>query len=451
MRLAGEESATPWAPLRRVWKPFQQFFQTESAGGILLIITAILALVWANIWPEIYTGVWEIPWTIGAPHFELTLTLRHWINDGLMTIFFFLVGLEIKREILVGELASVRRATLPLAAAAGGMAAPATIYILFNGGTPSSNGWGIPMATDIAFALGVLALLGSRVPSGIRVFLAALAIIDDLGAVIVIAFFYTSNISWTALGVGLGAFVILMVLSRLHLRNIVPYIAIGVVLWVAFLLSGVHATIAGVLFALAVPARTRINASAFLELAQVELDRFASAGRIGSGVLPNEEQQDALHALEETAEGVLSPLQRFEHALAGWVAFAIVPLFALANAGVVLAGGIGAPGTWQVFLGTAAGLLVGKPVGIMLASWLAMMFGAGAPSGVGWRHIFGASLLGGIGFTMAIFIANLAFASPAFLSAAKIGILIASPLSGLAGLVVLWKSRERDSSDTGCS
>jgi NhaA family Na+:H+ antiporter len=441
MRQTGEDRAIPVAPLRRVWLPFQKFFQTESAGGILLVITAVIALIWANVWPEIYSDVWAIPWTIGAPHFEITLTIRDWINDGLMTIFFFLVGLEIKREILVGELASVGRAALPLAAAAGGMAIPAAGYTIFNGGTPAGHGWGIPMATDIAFALGVLALLGSRIPPGLRIFLAALAIVDDLGAVIVIAFFYTEHISWIALGIGLGAFVLLLVMSRLHLRNIMPYIGIGLVLWVAFLLSGVHATIAGVLFALAVPARTRIEATAFLDLARAQLDRFASAGRIGSGVSPNEEQQDALYALEDTAEGMLTPLQRFEHALASWVAFGIVPLFALANAGVILAGGIGPPGTWRVFHGTAAGLFFGKPIGIMAASWLALTFGATAPSGVTWRHLFGASLLGGIGFTMAIFIANLAFTTPDLLSAAKIGILIASPLAGLAGLAVLAAAR----------
>jgi NhaA family Na+:H+ antiporter len=444
MRLTGEESAMPGAPLRRVWLPFQKFFQTESAGGILLVVTAVVAIIWANVWPEIYTGVWEIPWTIGAPRFELTLTLRDWINDGLMTIFFFLVGLEIKREILVGELASMRRAALPLAAAAGGMAVPAAIYTIFNAGTPAGHGWGIPMATDIAFALGVLALLGSRIPPGLRIFLAALAIVDDLGAVIVIAFFYTEHISWVSLGIGLGSFALLMVMSRLHLRNIIPYVTVGLVLWIAFLLSGVHATIAGVLFALAVPARTRIDAAAFLDLARDDLSRFASAGRIGSGVHPNEEQQNALRSLESSAEGVLSPLQRFEYALEGWVAYGIVPLFALANAGVILAGGVGPPGTWSVFLGTAAGLFFGKPIGIMLTSWLAITFGAAAPSGVGWRHLFGAGILGGIGFTMAIFIANLAFTSEALLSAAKIGILVASPLAGVAGLAVLWAAREKD-------
>jgi NhaA family Na+:H+ antiporter len=420
-----------------VWQPFQNFFQAESASGILLLVIAVLALIWANVWPVIYTQLWELPWTIGTPSFGLTLSLRDWINDGLMAIFFFLVGLEIKREILVGELASLRQAALPLAAAAGGMAAPAAIYTIFNAGTPAAHGWGIPMATDIAFALGVLALLGSRVPPGLRVFLAALAIVDDLGAVIVIAFFYTEHISWTALGIGLGTFIALLALNRLGLRNALIYITLGLVLWVAFLLSGIHATIAGVLLALAVPSRTRTDATAFIDLAQTDLEEFTLAGGIGKAAQLNESQQTALQALESATEEMLAPLQRIETALAGWVAYGIVPLFALANAGVILAGGVGPPYTWRVFLGTAAGLLLGKPIGIIAASWIAATAGAAKPTGIHWRHIFGASLLGGIGFTMAIFIANLAFTTPHLLPAAKIGILVASPLAGLAGLLVL--------------
>jgi NhaA family Na+:H+ antiporter len=437
MTRLGDGRPAPGAQLHRAWLPFQDFFQTESAGGILLLVTAALALIWANVWPESYIRVWEVPWTIGAPRFGLTLSLRDWINDGLMAIFFFLVGLEIKREIVIGELASLRRAALPLAAAAGGMAAPAAIYTLFNAGTPAAHGWGIPMATDIAFALGVLALLGSRIPPGLRVFLAALAIVDDLGAVIVIAFFYTVHISWVALGIGLGTFVLLLGLSKLGLRSTLIYGALALVLWIAFLLSGVHATIAGVLLALAVPARTRIDAAAFVDRARGELDEFAASGSVGQGILPNEAQQTALRTLEAAAEDVLAPLQRLEHGLARWVAFGIVPLFALANAGVILVGGVGQPYTWRVLLGTAAGLLIGKPVGIMLAALVAITVGAATPSGVTWRHLFGASLLGGIGFTMAIFIANLAFTTPALLPAAKIGILISSPLAGLAGLLVL--------------
>lgn len=427
----------PGALIRRAWLPFQAFFQNEAAGGILLLIAAAVALVWANIWPDSYTGLWEIPATIGTPGLNLTLSLQHWINDGLMAIFFFLVGLEIKREVIVGELASVRRATLPIAAAIGGMVVPATIYVIFNRGTPAGHGWGIPMATDIAFALGVLALLGRRIPPGLRVFLAALAIVDDLGAVMVIAFFYSTDISWTALGIGIGGFLLLIILNRLGMRAITGYVIIGLVLWVAFLLSGVHATIAGVLLAMAVPARTRIDANAFIHRARADINEFAAAGRVGEQVLVNEEQQAALHNLESATEDVQAPLQRLEHSLSGMVAFGIIPVFALANAGVVLAGGVGEPYTWRVLLGIALGLIIGKPVGIMLASWLAITGGALRPNGVGWRHLFGASLLAGIGFTMAIFIASLAFVDPTLLSAAKIGILAASPLAGLAGLLIL--------------
>lgn len=447
MRPTGEESAVPKARLRRVWPPFRNFFRTEAAGGSLLVVTAFIALIWANVWPDIYSAIWGAHWTIGAPHFEITLTLREWINDGLMTIFFFLVGLEIKREVVVGELASLRRAVLPLAAAAGGMAIPAAIYIAINAGTPVSNGWGIPMATDIAFALGVLALLGSRIPPGLRIFLAALAIVDDLGAIMVIAFFYTERIYAIALGVGLGAFALLLVMSRLQVRNLIPYVVVAAALWVAFLLSGVHATIAGVLLALVVPARTRIDEEALLDLVQYDLASLESVGEPESTVQFDEEEQVVRPSLRATVAEVLSPLQRFEHALTGWVAFGIVPLFALANAGVILAGGVGPPDTGRVFLGTAAGLLFGKPIGIMLAAWLAITFGASAPSGVGWRHLFGASLLGGIGFTMAIFIANLALTPAPLLAAAKIAILVASPLAALAGLAVLWKAPGRGVSD----
>jgi NhaA family Na+:H+ antiporter len=442
MARTGEGRPAPGGPYRRVWRPFQEFFQTESAGGILLLAAAVIALIWANVWPESYVHLWEeVFWSIGAPEFGLTLSLLDWINDGLMAIFFFLVGLEIKREVMVGELASIRKAALPLAAAAGGMIVPAGIYTIFTAGTPAGHGWGIPMATDIAFALGVLALLGDRVPAGLRIFLAALAIVDDLGAVLVIAFFYTAELAWTPLGVGLGVFLLLLALNRLGLRYISVYMIIGLVLWVAILLSGVHATIAGVLLALAVPSRVRVDAELFVDEARTELAEFSTTGGVGEEILTTEAQEDALGELAKAAEETRAPLARLEDNLSEIVAFGIVPLFALANAGVVLAGGIGAPYTWNVLLGSAVGLLAGKPIGIMLASWLAIRGGASAATGIGWRHLFGASLLAGIGFTMAIFIANLAFTIPDLLPAAKIGILIASPLAGLAGLTVLGTTR----------
>jgi NhaA family Na+:H+ antiporter len=443
-RIEGE-GGEPGGLLFRALYPFQRFFEIESAGGILLLVTAAFALIWANVWPAAYADVWAIDVTVGAPRFQLTLTLRDWINDGLMAVFFFLVGLEIKREILVGELASVRRATLPILAAVGGMAAPAAIYTIFAAGTPAGHGWGIPMATDIAFALGVLALLGRRIPPGLRVFLAALAIADDLGAVIVIAIFYTAHISWLAFGIGLGIFALLLLLNRLDVHDTVVYGVIGVVLWVAVLLSGVHATISGVLLALSVPARTRIDAASFIDRASALLDAFATSGVVGRGILSNEVQQEALRRLEKAAEHVQAPLMRFEERLTDWVSFGIIPLFALANAGVLLQGGLGAPYTYRVFFGVFFGLVAGKPIGIMLASWLAIRSGlASLPAGVRWRHLFGASLLGGIGFTMAIFIASLAFRIPAFLPAAKIAILLSSPIAGLAGLLVLGTMRPGD-------
>jgi NhaA family Na+:H+ antiporter len=437
---AGVISPPPLTPFQRILSPFAQFARTESAGGMVLIAATLVAIVWANSpWGGGYHRLWQTPVTIGAGRFALSYPLHYWINDGLMAVFFFLVGLEIKREFLVGELASVRRAALPIAAALGGMVVPAILYALLNAGGPGERGWGTPMATDIAFALGVLALLGPRIPLSLKVFLAALAIVDDLGAVLVIAVFYTEQISWAALGLGFAVLAALIVANRLQARAPIVYVVLGLILWVAFLRSGVHATVAGVLLAMTIPARTRIDTEEFLDRGRRILDYFDAAGREGTDVLTNRDQQAAIQEMESACEAVQAPLQRIEHELHGPVAFGIIPLFALANAGVHLGGSLGDALTNRVALGIMLGLVVGKPIGITLFAWLAVkMKLAALPTGTSWRAIRGVSLLGGIGFTMSLFIAGLAFpGAPQLNEDAKIGIFAASLVAGIVGFLVL--------------
>lgn len=437
-----EQASRPKRPVEVILRPFQHFFQTEAAGGLILLACAVIALIWANSpWGDSYTGLWQTRLTLslGATGFGKPLLL--WINDALMAVFFLLVGLEIKREVLVGELSSLRQAILPLAAALGGMLVPAGIYLLLNAGTAGSAGWGIPMATDIAFSLGVLALLGGQVPLELKVFLTALAIIDDIGAVLVISIFYTSQIVWLALLVALGVLALLFTANRTGVSHPLVYTLLGIALWLALLQSGVHATIAGVLLAMTIPANRRIDAGEFIDRSRQILDEFQAASHGVHTSLMNEEQRSALEALEHASAAVEPPLQRMEHTLHPWVAFGIIPLFALANAGVQINGMGAAGGGESVTLGVIAGLVLGKPVGILLASWIALLTGfAQMPAAVSWRHIAGVSCLAGIGFTMSLFIADLAFGDAALLTAAKLGILVASLLSGIAGWLILRAS-----------
>jgi len=427
-------------PVEQIVRPFQYFADKASSGGILLIAAAIVALVWANSpWGESYTRLWGTELTVSLGLFSIEEDLTHWINDGLMAVFFLVVGLEIKREILVGELSSPRRAALPLAAAIGGAVLPASVYVAINFGTEGVSGWGIPMATDIAFALGVLALLGRRAPLGLKVFLTALAIVDDILAVMVIALFYTSDVSWGALGVGAVFLVALIAANLGGVGKPLPYALLGIGLWLCFLESGVHATIAGVLLAMTVPASSFIDTGDFLKRSRGLLDRFEQAGaRGGDPVLCNEERQGALHALNRVNEDVEPPLQELEHALHPWVVFAIMPLFALANAGVLLGEDFTSTLLNPVSLGIVAGLLLGKQVGITLFAWLAVKGGMSEmPQGVTWLHIYGASWLAGIGFTMSLFISDLAFAEGSLLDVAKLGILAASLIAGIAGWSII--------------
>ncbi len=368
-------------------------------------------------------------WVIDKP-------LILWINDGLMAVFFFLVGMEIKRELLVGELASFKKASLSIAAALGGMLMPALLFTLLNGGTENIRGWGIPMATDIAFALGTLALLGTRAPLALKVFLTALAIVDDLGAVLVIALFYTENLKVDFLIYSLLIWGVMIGANRLGVRSALTYFLIGVVMWFFMLKSGVHATVAGVLGAFAIPVRSRIDPEQYLQCVQDYLKRFDQP-HMEPQIILNSEQQSAAEAIERASLRVQSPLQRLEHRLHYPVAFAIMPLLALANAGVSLIGETSIDWTNRLMWGIVLGLLIGKPLGITLFSWLAVRIGiAQLPQGVSWVHILGVGFLAGIGFTMALFIAHLAFAGDA-LNLAKLGVLIGSAIAGTIGFAIL--------------
>jgi len=384
-------------PIRGLVRPFQEFATSEASGGIILIGCTVAALLWANsLWAGSYFHLWHVDVTFGGMGGRLVRPVHFWINDGLMALFFLLVGLEMKREILIGELASFQKAALPMAAACGGMIVPAGCYFLFNHGGAGISGWGIPMATDIAFALGVLALLGDRVPASLKVFLAALAIVDDIGAVLMIALFYTEQISWISLGVGGLFFVALVAVNRAGARHLLVYGVLGIGLWVAILQSGIHATVAGVLLAFTIPAHRHMSDTE-------------------------------------------SPMLRLEHALLPWNKYVIMPLFALANAGVALGAGAARALVNTISLGIICGLVIGKPIGVVLFSWLAKRSGIAAmPDGISWCQIAAVGMLGGIGFTMSLFIADLAFATSPTLEIAKVGILAASVIAGIAGMIGLF-------------
>ncbi len=419
--------------------PLNRLMQTGPAGGIVLLVCAVIALAWANSpWAGAYHELLDTQMLVGFGEFGGSLTLHNVVNDGLMVVFFFLVGLEIKREFLVGELATARKAALPLVAAFGGMVVPALFFVALNYSHHSARGWGVPMATDIAFALGVLALVGDRIPASLRVFLSALAIADDLGAVLVIALFYTATISWTAIGAAGVLLVVSIVANAVGVRATWAYALIGVVLWIAVLLSGVHATVAGVLLAMTIPSRTRIDEAAFLTGAREALGQFHDAHAPERTVLSSRAHQDALEQLNSLTDHAQSPLIRMEHGLNGIVTFGVMPLFAIANAGVSLHGS-GHLLTTPVALGVIAGLFLGKPIGIFVASWIAIRSGmATLASDVSRRMLFGVACLGGIGFTMSLFIAGLAFGgSEELLTAAKLGTFAASLLAGVVGWLIL--------------
>ena len=426
-------------PIDWLLSPLAEFLKIEAAGGILLLAATVVALVWANSpWAQSYHDFWHMHLAIQVGSFTLDESLAHWVNDGLMVIFFFVVGLEIKRELIAGELASARKAAIPIAAAVGGMAVPAAIYALFNAGREGSAGWAIPAATDIAFALGVMTLLGKRVPLSLKIFLMALAIVDDIGAVLIIALFYAGDVSAKALGAAGVITALLVAANVLQARRAIVYGVLGIALWLAFLASGVHATIAGVVLAFAIPARFRIQGADFVRYARRAVDAFEESGGNENDILSNPQRQRWVHSLELACEQVDTPLLRLEHALHPWVAFLIMPVFALANAGVELGEGVWEALTSRVNLGLILGLILGKQIGILSFTWIAVKLGLGTlPEGVNWKQIYATSWLAGIGFTMSLFIANLGFGAGSLLETSKIGILTGSLIAGVVGFVLL--------------
>ena len=423
---------------------FQRFFRTETAGGSVLLLFGIAALVLANSpLAEAYQRLWQIRLTFGTTEHSLSLTLHQWINDGLMPVFFLLVGLEIKRELIVGELASVRKAALPIAGAIGGMIVPATVYWMCNMSGQNARGWGIPMATDIAFALGALALIAPHAPAGARLFLAALAIVDDMGAVLVIAIFYSHALAWNALIVAALIVSLLIGLNAMGVRRLWPYLLGGIALWYFVHESGVHATVAGVALAFTIPTHTRINAVEFSRKARGFLARFDRTESGDSLVLTSKGQQEAVFAIEHASKAVTAPILRLEHALHNFSAFVVMPLFAFANAGVRIGGPFRHA---EVAIGVLLGLVIGKPLGITAVALGAVKSGiAQLPRGLGWASLLGYACLAGIGFTMSLFIAMLAFDESGPVNAAKSGILAGSLLAGIAGAIVLrLASRFRD-------
>lgn len=422
----------------KLLQPLQRFIHQEQASGIVLFASLVVAMAWVNSgYAHAYHELWETTISFGLGNAHIAQSLHHWINDGLMAVFFFVVGMELKREFRGGELSSPKKALLPIGAALGGMVVPALIYFLFNRHENSLSGWGIPMATDIAFAIGLLAFVSNKVPFGLKIFLTALAIADDLGAVIVIAFFYTSDLSLLHLGIGIFFFFLLIIGNIIGIRSVLFYVLVGIAgVWLPFLLSGVHATIAGVLVAFAIPARTQINEKEYVA-------KIDALNREFEKEIPNDtslltyHQNFLLQQIKSLTLLAETPLQKLEYVLHPWVAFLIMPLFALANAGIEINAGIVHAFDNPVTLGVAAGLIIGKFAGVM--SFSAIMIGLGIaslPAHTSWKHMCGAALFAGIGFTMSLFVANLAFTEAALIDQAKYGIIFASSLAGIAGILV---------------
>lgn len=419
------------APIDRMTRPFVRFLHIESSGGMVLLFCTLIALAFANSpWAEIYLKFWKTPIAISFGGATLSHSLAHWINDGLMTIFFFVVGLEIKRELVAGELKEPKAAILPLMGALGGMIVPAAIYLMAIRGHQGSSGWGIPMATDIAFVVGFLSLFGKRVPHGLKIFILSLAIVDDLGAILVIAVAYSTDVSLLALGLGGLGLVFVTIMNRLGIRQIPAYVVVGALIWLAFLFSGVHPTISGVLLGLLTPASAWIGDRAFLDVVTSVPDRLKGL----TTSLASKGKSEHVQSLISTAKETISPLERLEVSLHPWVAFFIMPVFALANAGVPLAiDAVASP----ISVAVTLGLMFGKPIGILLLSWIAVRFiGARLPATVNWTAMLGAGCLAGVGFTMSIFIAGLALEGE-MLVAGKVGTLLGSLFSASIGLIIL--------------
>jgi len=421
----------PTTPFDRFIAPIERFMHVEAASGIVLLLCTAVALILANSpWAQAYHHFWETKIGFAIGQFQLELSLHHWVNDGLMAIFFFVIGLEVKREIVMGELRDMRRAALPLFAALGGMLAPAGIYLLIEAGKPGAHGWGIPMATDIAFVVGCMAILGPRVPRGLRIMVLTLAIADDIGAILVIAFGYTDEIHTTALLLGFAGFAVVYIMMRLGVRSFVLYAIVAAMTWYFFHESGVHATIAGVIIGLLTPTSKFVNESVFMRI----LDRARQVFE-GGGFESLPARAQKLRRLQYAVRETIPPTEYLENALHPWVGFVIMPVFALANAGVEFSMH---ELSNSIAIAVIVGLVIGKPVGVTLLSWIAVRLKIAAlPTGVGWAAMVGAGMLAGIGFTMALFIAGLAM-TPETLPVAKVGVLSASGIAAVVGMIMLW-------------
>jgi NhaA family Na+:H+ antiporter len=424
---------------------FEWFVHSEVTGSILLLACTVVALVWANSpWANSYVELLHTYIGVSWGDTAFKLSLHHWINDGLMVVFFFVVGLEIKRELVVGELSSFNKAALPVAAAIGGMVVPAVLFFVMNSGGEGARGWGIPMATDIAFALGVLAIFGTRAPLGLKVFLTALAIADDLGAVAVIAIFYTEKIKILPLVVAAVLLALMFAAIQARMRKGILYLLI-IGVWLAVFSSGIHATVAGILMAMVIPIRPRVDPHRFIDETEERLERIKKMELSEHSLISDHEQLDIIKSIHSRAEDTLPAGLVLEHYLHPVQVWLILPLFALANAGVSVGGDIIAVLANPLSLGIIVGLVVGKPVGIGLLSWLAVKSGRGAlPAGVTWAQVFGAASLAGIGFNMSLFITDLAFDNEALIATAKIGILAASLTSGILGYIVLLRALPKE-------
>lgn len=424
--------------------PVNHFISKSTTSGMVLFVAAVVAIFFANSpWAEAYHSIWKHQIGFSFGDFELKMSLHHWINDGLMAIFFFVVGLELKRELSNGELASPKKAALPIIAAIGGMLFPALIYTFFNGGTEAAHGWGIPMATDIAFALGVLYLLGNKIPLSLKVFLTALAIVDDLGAVMVIALFYTSELNLLYLSIGIALFALLLICNRLGFKSPIFYAIIGIGgIWLAFLLSGVHATIAAVLAAFAIPANARINEQFFSFKMNELRQRFYKLDPEDKDPNLTGEQIHLIEEMRSLTKDALPPSQRLEHGMHSFVAFIVMPIFALCNAAIPISF---SDGITNVTIGVALGLLLGKVIGVFgLVAAIIKLKWIPKPEGMTMSKLLGISLLASIGFTMSLFITELAFdvnKHPEYLDEAKMGIILASVVGGLLGYLILNRSK----------
>jgi NhaA family Na+:H+ antiporter len=433
----GSEPPEAWGPLVRVarlaGRPLERFLRIEASSGILLLVAAAVALAWANSpWAELYARLWHAPIGVRIGPFAFERSLEWVVNDGLMAIFFFVVGLEIRREIHHGELSEWRRAALPVAAALGGMLVPAALYASIAGAPATRSGWGVPMATDIAFAVGILTLLGKRVPAALRVLLLALAVIDDLGAIVVIAVFYSSGVSVAGLLVAALGLVTILLMQRFGVRTKLAYVAPSLVAWAGTYAAGIHPTVAGVAVGLLTPVRAWLGTGGFMHDVQLELERLREHANESSHELAH-----ALRRVDGARREAMSPAASLIETLHPWVAFGIMPIFALANAGVVVSTGAIDAGASSVIIGVCVGLVVGKPLGVLLASFLALRFRIAAlPVGVTQAHLVVLGLVAGVGFTMALFIAQLAFADAGLLAAAKLGVLAASGCAAVLSLLV---------------